>query len=83
MGEYFEPNTLNDWQLSILIIHVLINIFWDYTKRHDILTPKPQVSFQHLKNGRQEFHGKYVLVKTDKATNNDICMSDGCILLIT
>ena len=36
----------------------------------NLLPPKPKSSFRHLKQGIQEFHGKYVLVPADKAANN-------------
>ena len=35
----------------------------------NLLSPKPKSSFRHLKQGIQEFHGKYVLVPADKAAN--------------
>ena len=33
----------------------------------NFLTPKPKCSFRRLKHGIQEFHGKNVLVRPDKA----------------
>ena len=36
----------------------------------NLLHPKPESSFTHLKQGIQEFHRKYVLVPADKAANN-------------
>ena len=36
-------------------------------KGYDCSTPKPKLSFWHLKQSIQEFHGKYVLVPADKA----------------
>ena len=41
-----------------------------YSQNTNLLPPKPKSSFRHLKQGIQEFHGKYVLVPTDKAANN-------------
>ena len=35
-----------------------------------LLPAKPKSSFRHLKQGIQEFHKKYVLVRADKAANN-------------
>ena len=36
----------------------------------NLLPPKHESSFRHLKQGIQEFHRKYVLVPADKAANN-------------
>ena len=41
-----------------------------YSQNTNLLPPKPKSSFRHLKQGIQEFHGKYVLVPADKAANN-------------
>ena len=41
-----------------------------YSQNINLLPPKPKSSFRHLKQGIQEFHGKYVLVPEDKAANN-------------
>ena len=38
-----------------------------YSHNTNLLPPKPKSSFRHLKQGRQEFHRKYVLVPADKA----------------
>ena len=35
-----------------------------------MVSPKPKLSFQYLKQGIQEFHKKYVLAPADKADNN-------------
>ena len=41
-----------------------------YSQNTNLLTPKPKSIFRHLKQGIQNFHGKYVLVPADKAANN-------------
>ena len=41
-----------------------------YSNNLDLLPPKPKLSFRYLKQGIQEFHGKYVLAPADKAANN-------------
>ena len=41
-----------------------------YSQNTNLLPPKPNFSFRHLKQGIQEFHRKYVLVPADKAANN-------------
>ena len=41
-----------------------------YSNNLDLLPPKPKLSFRYLKQGIQEFHGKYVLAQADKAANN-------------
>ena len=37
---------------------------------HSVTRTKPKSSFRHLKQGIQEFHTKYVLVRANKAANN-------------
>ena len=44
--------------------------FYSHTCNNNLLPLKPKSSFGHLKQGIQEFHGKYVLVPADKAANN-------------
>ena len=41
-----------------------------YSQNTNLLPPKPKSSFRLLKQGIQDFHGKYVLVPADKAANN-------------
>ena len=41
-----------------------------YSQNTNLLPPKPNSSFRHLKQAIQEFHRKYVLVPADKAANN-------------
>ena len=41
-----------------------------YSQNTIILPPKPKSTFRHLKQGIQDFHGKYMLVPADKAANN-------------
>ena len=41
-----------------------------YSHNTNPLPPKPKSSFRHLRQGIQEFHGKYVLVPADKSANN-------------
>ena len=41
-----------------------------YSQTTNLLPPKPKSNFRHLKQGIQDFHGKYVLVPADKAANN-------------
>ncbi|MCU7801044.1 MAG: hypothetical protein KZQ70_13130 [gamma proteobacterium symbiont of Lucinoma myriamae] len=68
--EYVESSALNDWKLSIFkIIDQRISF---YSKNPNLLPPKSKFSFRHLKQGIQDFHGKYVLVPADKAANNVI-----------
>ena len=41
-----------------------------YSQNTNLLPPKPKSTFQHLKQGIQDFHRKYALVPADKAANN-------------
>ena len=41
-----------------------------YSQNTKLLTPKPKSTFRHLKQGIQDFNGKYVLVPAEKAANN-------------
>ena len=41
-----------------------------YSQNTNLLPTKPKSTFRHLKQGIQDFHGKYVLVPADKAANN-------------
>ena len=64
--EHVEPNALKEWKVSIFkIVDQCIKIYSQYT---NLLPPK--FTFRHLKQGIQDFHGKYVLVPADKAANN-------------
>ena len=66
--EYIEPNTLKEWKVSIFkIVDQRIKF---YSQNTNLLPPKPKSTFRHLKQGIQDFHGKYVLVPADKAANN-------------
>ena len=57
---------MKEWNLSIFnIVDKRIKF---YSQNTNLLPPKS--SFRHLKQGIQEFHGKYVLVPADKAANN-------------
>ena len=59
---------MKEWKLSIFnIVDKRIKF---YSQNTNLLPPKPKCSFRHLKQGIQEFHGKYVLVPADKAANN-------------
>ena len=40
-----------------------------YSQNTNLLPPKPKSTFRHLKQGIQDFHGKYMLVPGDKAAN--------------
>ena len=77
--EYVEPNALKEWQVSIFkIVDKRIKFYSQNTK-----PPKPKSTFRHLKQGIQDFHGKYVLVPADKASNNVVVVwrFDGYIIL--
>ena len=66
--EYVEPNALKQWKVSIFkIVDQRIKF---YSQNTNLLPPKPKSTFRHLKQGIQDFHGKYVLVPADKAANN-------------
>ena len=68
--EHVECNALNSWKISIFnIIEKRISF---YSKNHNLLPPKPKLSFRHLKQGIQQFNEKFVLAPADKASNNDI-----------
>ena len=59
---------MKEWKLSIFnIVGKRIKFYFQKT---NLLPPKPKSSFRHLKQGIQEFHGKYVLVPADKVANN-------------
>ena len=66
--EHVEFNALNNWKLKIFKIIDERVLF--YSNKHDLLAPKPKLSFRYLKQGIQEFHRKYVLAPADKAANN-------------
>ena len=66
--EYVEPNALKEWKVSIFkIVDQGIKF---YSQNTNLLPRKPKSTFRHLKQGIQDFNGKYVLVPADKATNN-------------
>ena len=44
--------------------------FYMYSQNTNLLPPKPKSSFRHLKQGIQEFLGKFVLLPADEAANN-------------
>ena len=65
--EYVEPNALKEWKVSIFkIVDQRIKFCSQNT---NLLPPKPKSTFRHLKQGIQDFHGKYVLVPADKPAN--------------
>ena len=66
--EGVEDGALKSWERSIFSIVDKRLKF--YSQNTNLLPPKPKSSFRHLKQGIQEFHGKYVLVSADKAANN-------------
>ena len=41
-----------------------------YLQNTNLLPPIPKSTFRHLKQGIQDFHGKYVFAPADKAANN-------------
>ena len=66
--EYVEPSPLKESKVSIFkIVDQRIKF---YSQNTNLLLPKLKSTFQHLKQGIQDFHGKYVLVPADKAANN-------------
>ena len=52
--EHVESNALNTWKLKIFKIIDERVLF--YSNNHDLLPPKPKLSFRYLKQGIQEFH---------------------------
>ena len=66
--EYDEPNDLKEWK--VIIFKIVDQRIKFYSQNTNLLPPKPKSTFRHLKQGIQEFHGKYVLVPADKAANN-------------
>ena len=68
--EHVESNALNSWKLNIFkIIDGRISF---YCTNLDLLPPKPNFTFIHLKEGIKEFHRRFDLAPTDKAANNDV-----------
>ena len=53
-----------------------------YSNNRDLLPPKPKLSFRYLKQGIQEFHGKYVLAPADKAANKLLLCDDFIISIL-
>ena len=66
--EYVEPNALKEWKVSIF--KILDQRIKFYSQNTNLLPPKPKSTVRHLKQGIQDFRGKYVLVPADKAANN-------------
>ena len=66
--ERVGKNALKAWKLNIL--HLMDKRIEFYSQNTNLLPPKPQFSFRHLKLGIQKLHEKYVLVPADKAANN-------------
>ena len=68
--EYFEPNALKEWKVSIFkTVDQRIEF---YSQNTNFLPPKPKSTFQHLKQGIQDFHSKNVLVSADKTASNAV-----------
>ena len=66
-----------EWKISIFSIvdnHIKL-----YSKKYNLVPPKPKSSSIHLKQGIQELYGKYVLVPADKAVNSVVVV---CLLQI-
>ena len=69
--EKVECNALNNWKVCIFnIIEKRISF---HSNNHDLLPPKPKISFRLLKQGIKQFHKQFVLAQTDKAGNNCYC----------
>ena len=67
--EYAEPNALKERKVSIFkIVDQRIKFYSQNTNLY-LLNLNPLFDI-HLKQGIQDFHGKYVLVSADKAANN-------------
>ena len=70
-GKMLKPDALKEWKINIFkIIDTCISF---YSRNTHLLPPKPKSSFQHLKQGIQDFpdfHMNYVLVPADKVANN-------------
>ena len=70
--EYVKSNALNSLKLHIFkIIDGRISF---YCNDLEILPPKPNFTFRHLKKGIQEFHRRFVLAPADKAANNVVAI---------
>ena len=66
--EYVEPNALKEWKVSTFkIVDQRIKF---YLQNINLLPLKTKSTFRHLKQGIQDFRGKYVLVPADKEANN-------------
>ena len=72
--ESVECNALNEWKLSIF--NILDKRIKFYSLNTNLLPPKLKSSFRHLKQGIYEFHGNYVLVPADKATNKIVFVNN-------
>ena len=59
---------MKEWKLSNF--NIVDKRIMFYSKKTNLLPPKPKSSFTHWKQGIQEFHRKYVWVPADKAANN-------------
>ena len=67
--ESVECNAMKEWKLSFFFNIVDKRIKF-YSQNTNLLPPKPNSSFRHLKQCIQEFHRKNVVVPADKAANN-------------
>ena len=69
--ENVEPGALKEWKINIFkIIDTCISFYSRYTH---LLPTKPKSSFQHFKQGIQDFpnfHMNFVLIPADKVANN-------------
>ena len=63
---------LNSWKHCIFNTRNRKKRISFYSNNLNLLPPKPNLSFRHLKQGIQQFHGKFVLALADKAGNNAI-----------
>ena len=66
--DHVESNALDSWKLNIFKI-IDGRTSFSCNNLH-LLPPKPKFTFNHLNDGIQEFHGRFVLAPADKATDN-------------
>ena len=76
--EHVECNALNSWKISIF--NIIENRISFYSKNPNLLPPKPKLSFRHLKQGSQQFHGKFVLAPVIKEATM-LLLFDGFTML--